>query len=547
MKNTGKRLLSAGLLSVAAGFMLFLFAPLEIYFNNKYEFWFDFYDLFPICILMFIVSGMISFLFLFFLSKINRRVCDCFLAFYLLAFLCTYIQGNFMVGNLPRLDGSFVDWSQYLRLRISSIVLWLVMTGLLLLAVRKMSLERVAENAGFVAGLISLVLLVTLFTLGVSKHGLEQKFSMSNTTYHMLEMSTDQNLVVLVLDTVDGNAMTEAIDTHPEYRQVLSDFTYYNNTMSAYPFTIYSVPYLLSGEWYENQEEFIDFAKRIYRTSPLFENLEQRGYRLGMYEDEAYRLEECMFRFENMIDTSPKVSSVVQFAKLEMKLIGFKYMPYDLKRFCLTIPAEFQTLEKAVDTEAYENFSSEDQTFYAMLQKTQISYTDQKCFKFIHLMGAHSPWHLDAELNEIENATYEQSIEASMTIVTEYLQKLKDSGTYDNTAIMIISDHGYNIEDDNSSENRQHPILFVKGVDEHYEELQISAAPISQSDYMDAYTRLLDRKTGEEVFDYREGDARERRYLFYEYEEPTHFYEYMQTGYAGDEDTMYFTGVEITP
>ena len=45
----------------------------------------------------------------------------------------------------------------------------------------------------------------------------------------------------------------------------------------------------------------------------------------------------------------------------------------------------------------------------------------------------------------------------------------------------------------------------------------------------------------------KEGDARERRFLFYDYDEPTHFYEYMQTGYAGDVDTMYFTGVEITP
>ena len=165
----------------------------------------------------------------------------------------------------------------------------------------------------------------------------------------------------------------------------------------------------------------------------------------------------------------------------------------------------------------------------------------------IHLVGAHSPWHQDAQMNEIENGTYEQSIEASMTIVATYLQKLKDSGVYDNTAIMILSDHGYNIEDDDSSEKRQHPILFVKGVGEHYDELQISSAPISQSDYLEAYTRLLDGKQGDAIFDYKEGDARERRFLFYDYDEPTHFYEYMQTGYAGDVDTMYFTGVEITP
>ena len=461
--------------------------------------------------------------------------------------LCTYIQGNFMIGNLPHLDGSTVDWAQYSGLRIGSVALWVAVAVLVILTVKKLSLTKVADAAGAVSGLISLVLLVTLVTLGFTKQGLEHKFSMINTTYGELEMSTDQNLVLLVLDTVDGDIMSQVIEHHPEYKETLSDFTYYNNTMSAYPFTAYSVPYLFSGEWYEDQEEFIEYAKRVYREAPFFDDLEARGYRMGMYEEEAYRLEESMLRFENMIDTTPTISSIAQFMKLEIKLVGFKYMPFDLKRFCLTIPAEFNSLEKTDDISDYELFSSDNQAFYTYLKKTPVTLTDDKCFRFIHLVGAHSPWHQDAQMNEIENGTYEQSIEASMTIVATYLQKLKDSGVYDNTAIMILSDHGYNIEDDDSSEKRQHPILFVKGVGEHYDELQISSAPISQSDYLEAYTRLLDGKQGDAIFDYKEGDARERRFLFYDYDEPTHFYEYMQTGYAGDVDTMYFTGVEITP
>ena len=440
-----------------------------------------------------------------------------------------------------------MDWAQYSGLRIGSVALWVAVTVLVILAVKKLSLTKVADAAGTVSGLISLVLLVTLVTLGFTKQGLEHKFSMINTTYGELEMSTDQNLVLLVLDTVDGDIMSQVIEHHPEYKETLSDFTYYNNTMSAYPFTVYSVPYLFSGEWYEDQEEFIEYAKRVYREAPFFDDLEARGYRMGMYEEEAYRLEESMFRFENMIDTTPTISSIAQFMKLEIKLVGFKYMPFDLKRFCLTIPAEFNSLEKTDDISDYELFSSDNQAFYTYLKKTPVTLTDDKCFRFIHLVGAHSPWHQDAQMNEIENGTYEQSIEASMTIVATYLQKLKDSGVYDNTAIMILSDHGYNIEDDDSSEKRQHPILFVKGVGEHYDELQISSAPISQSDYLEAYTRLLDGKQGDAIFDYKEGDARERRFLFYDYDEPTHFYEYMQTGYAGDVNTMYFTGVEITP
>ena len=237
VKESKLRLRSAGLLSVAAGFMLFLYAPLEIYFNNKYEFWFDFYDLIPLCLLMFAVFTGVSFLLAFIVSKINTRLYHGFLTVYLIAFLCTYIQGNFMIGNLPHLDGSTVDWAQYSGLRIGSVALWVAVAVLVILTVKKLSLTKVADAAGAVSGLISLVLLVTLVTLGFTKQGLEHKFSMINTTYGELEMSTDQNLVLLVLDTVDGDIMSQVIEHHPEYKETLSDFTYYNNTMSAYPFT----------------------------------------------------------------------------------------------------------------------------------------------------------------------------------------------------------------------------------------------------------------------------------------------------------------------
>lgn len=142
VKESRLRLRSAGLLSVAAGFMLFLYAPLEIYFNNKYEFWFDFYDLIPLCLLMFAVFTGVSFLLAFIVSKINTRLYHGFLTVYLIAFLCTYIQGNFMIGNLPHLDGSTVDWAQYSGLRIGSVALWVAVTVLVILAVKKLSLTK---------------------------------------------------------------------------------------------------------------------------------------------------------------------------------------------------------------------------------------------------------------------------------------------------------------------------------------------------------------------------------------------------------------------
>ena len=51
-------------------------------------------------------------------------------------------------------------------------------------------------------------------------------------------------------------------------------------------------------------------------------------------------------------------------------------------------------------------------------------------------------------------------------------------------------------------------------------------------------------KRQDEVFDWKEGDARERRFLRYSFLDDDHMQEYIQTGYASDKDTMIPTGRE---
>ena len=71
-----------------------------------------------------------------------------------------------------------------------------------------------------------------------------------------------------------------------------------------------------------------------------------------------------------------------------------------------------------------------------------------------------------------------------------------------------------------------------------------SLAPISFEDLQEAYVRLLDGRRSDEVFDWKEGDARERRFLRYSFLDDDHMQEYMQTGYASDMNTMIPTGRE---
>ena len=195
----------------------------------------------------------------------------------------------------------------------------------------------------------------------------------------------------------------------------------------------------------------------------------------------------------------------------------------------------------------------ENRVFLDHLNAGGITVDDtENSFKFIHLEGAHSPYVYDAEVNIIDESqrTYAQNMEASVTLAERYLSALKKSGTYDNTAIIVMSDHGFNQDIDNADMGdnpfmRQCGLLLIKGVGEKHDTMQISEAPVSYEDLQEAYRRLLDGAWSDTVFDCREGDHRDRRYLWYAVTDEDYLVEYQQTGYASDLSTMIPTGREF--
>ena len=168
-------------------------------------------------------------------------------------------------------------------------------------------------------------------------------------------------------------------------------------------------------------------------------------------------------------------------------MVGMKYAPYLLKPKCWFNVDMLNNQEMTPKDE--ELFSWKNKEFYDDLKEDEISYVDGKRFKLIHLMGAHVPFYYDKDVNVIDNANYYTCIESSMTVTMAYLDKLREAGVYDNSVIIVLSDHGYNIEGDaidtpqrNENETgRQHPILFIKGLNENHD-FQVSGAPISFED-----------------------------------------------------------------
>ncbi len=539
-----KEFLPGWSLSFSICFMLFLYAPLELYVVNKDEFWFDIYKLFPIMLVLFSIAILLFTCILLFCYSIHRRLYQGAVIVLFVIFLTSYIQGNYLVYNFPPLDGTTIDWSKYTFEEMVSFVLWIVIVSLVLILIKFLHMQKFLQIVKFTGIGITLILFITFISIFIRNDGYKKKLDLCITKENEFSMSTDTNFIILLLDAVDARTLTELLEVKPEYKNVFSDFTYYPDMVCAYPFTKHSIPYIFSGDWYENDEPFEEYHVNAYKNSRFLAQLEKQEFNIGVYETELPLYDESICRFGNIKDGSGEFESIYALMRLELKLVGFKYAPFNLKKYCTFDISLLNNLKKQID---YSLYSASDLDFYNDINNTAFTYTDDKSFKFIHLEGAHVPFQYDKNMNVIENGTYEEKIEACITLTEAYLDKLKESEVYDNSVIILMADHGFNGNGGDlyaETMGRHNPMFLVKGINEKHD-LYVSNAPVSFTDLQEAFMRLLNGSNSTEIFDWNESDQRERRYLFYIYLDDDHMVEFIQTDKADNMDTMVPTGKEF--
>ncbi|MCR4788959.1 MAG: hypothetical protein K5888_10260, partial [Lachnospiraceae bacterium] len=154
-ENPQKNRILTALCAVASlCFMLFIYAPFELYFSNKGEFFFDAYMMAGPLLVLFFVSTVAGTLFFLVISKAKAYLYLIALCFYV--FICSYIQGNYMAGNLPHIKGEMIDWNSNPAQRISSILLWGIMLIVTVLLVKKLKEETLLKTVRYICTGITL-------------------------------------------------------------------------------------------------------------------------------------------------------------------------------------------------------------------------------------------------------------------------------------------------------------------------------------------------------------------------------------------------------
>lgn len=542
MKKFVKDMLPAFVIGFILSFMLFIYEPITMFANNPNDLWFDIKTLLPVVGLLFVSCLVIvisAYLLFYFLAKKVLKKDNIYKYLLIIGFILlitTYIEGNYLVGMLPVLDGTAIIWSDYTKASIISLVVLIIITIIASILIKKIKLDKTITSLKYVSLAIGAMLLMSLLTTTMTTADLNKDINVTATTKNLENYSDDENFIIFLLDAVDSKMFDNVVKEN-KHAQLFKDFTYYPDTMAAYPFTRDSIPFILSEIWNNNEEEFAKYYVKALDNSKLLESLYNNNYDVNIYDTEILYNSKNATKIKNL--TLNNKYNFRLFANQEIKYSLFKYLPFYLKKYSHIESMDFNKT-KIVENDV---FDLDDIVYYENYLEKQLVKKDNKQFKFIHIEGGHVPFNLSEDVKYIKDGagTYDQKLEGCIKIVEKYLNKLKESNVYNNSNIIIMADHGYSFI---GAEGRQNPILYIKGKNEEHKKMNVSDKAISYTDLNSAYTDLLNGKKSNELFK-DITDKRDRRYLFYIYNQEDHMIEYTQTGKAWDLNTLVKTGKEF--
>lgn len=458
-----------------------LFVPLEIYIKNADKLWFELKDIvayFLIDSVEFIVILLIGYAACRYI-KVKVVYLSLLLGLLLGIFLQSYIIGY----NYGIFDGHVIEWEQYTIIGVTNTLVWLLCIGGVFFGFSKFIFEgkkniRIVKPVTF--GIMVLQLAVLFFTIVIhpihshTANIWDESRAGVLTTKDMYTVSSKDNIIVFLLDMFDASVFEEIQNRNPEVVNDFKDFTYYPDSTSSYGATDYSLPEILTGEFYDFKERYPNYIEKAWNKTPYFNIFHVNNYSITLYTSGNF------IGKNNVID-----NYLIEKVKMDDRVVDqfrkigyFRMAPHYLKKFYYNYDANIQN--PVIFSDSVRPYLFDDRFFYEGLQKGLVLTEKENAFRFYHLNGMHPPYIYDENLSPVKEGTgtaYQQALGA-LKIVREYITQMQRHNVYDNTTFVVLADHGYW----NTIGSR--PVLLVKQPKTNQKKLLVSDASMTVSALM---------------------------------------------------------------
>ena len=377
-------------------------------------------------------------------------------------YLAAYTQVLFLNGKMSQITGEEAIYTMSFIEKIANISIWVAV------AMLPLSIWIVLRKTRGALRYDKAVLLAVLVVVGMQTAGLVVTAVTAETAEGVVEypqylsyvpivdFGEADNVVVFLLDFLDGKYIEELFDKYPEVYSQLNGFTFYENNVSEYHATFPSITRMLTQ--YENTEglEGVEYWEDAWAQNTLIGTLKENGYTVNLLIDRSSTYSSFMQlqgRADN-IRIADGIKPALVVTSRYMRDISFSRMvPYFLKNYFL------RNLHPAFGNELFEFVyephgsaqqpvvgAETDLSFYEYIRLNRMAvYSDIKVFNFIHLNGAHPSNSLryDDEADAIfYGGDQIESLRSSFAILDAYFEGMRAIDIYDDSTIIIIGDHG---------------------------------------------------------------------------------------------------------
>ena len=466
-------------------FTVFVFAPVDLYVFTKDELWFPLtYLLRWLGIFSAASFTAVTLLAWLFPKKASMVFCSIIYAISML----THLQGSILLLDYGELDGHTINWSSYTIPYLLDALLWIIIIALFVFLTIRFShkFRHILEIAACVLlGIQILSLSFQLFNVYTRKETREVSFLSAQGLY---TVSPENNTVVFVLDEFDSHLFESLRQKYPDFiSQSFQDFTFYPDTVGGAIRTKYALPYMLTGTVNREEQSYLQYLTHSFESSPLIQELSSGQYDSGLYTSSHYVDMSRSDAFSNITRGIPTPTSRFQLTKQYMKLVAFRCLPSILSKYFWMYTGDFEYYMNSAGLGV--SYATNDLKFYKDLitQKLRAS-SNKPCFRFYHLLGAHTPYTLNENIQRVpsEETSEEQQAIGVLKIVSEYLSQLKALGIYDRTTLIITADHGAR----EHSKLGQSPVFMVKEAGSSHP-FDVSSLPLSFASLPDILTSAL--------------------------------------------------------
>lgn len=314
---------------------------------------------------------------------------------------------------------------------------------------------------------------------------------------------TGQNVVVLMLDRFIGGYIPQILEFMPELKTELQGFTWYRNTLSQASYTIGGVPPIMGGWEYtvhatnnrKDEKTLVEKLDESIRVMPY--NFDKAGFDSTLYFHAGYFNKDNRDFLGNAIVTDFDYDMTTAFwlqrhqrtlndtsagtRKMLMAFGLFRTAPewlrsaiYDDGKWHTILEDADLNHEKDPDFHYYNlrnaNKLNTSLRTYASLdlypEMSAVTSEPKNKFYYVTNTMTHEPYSIDSnfELNPTGNLKYPKKVmkkvgnqfnavqhlyadATAIRLVAKWLKWMKENGVYDNTRIIIVSDHGRNVYD----------------------------------------------------------------------------------------------------